>query len=102
MPDSFMPSGRPASQDERRVLNLDIAMAKNTYRDTHPPLSSEDKGTESVSALLDPEALRDEVVLATAISTLEHHLTNPVVNVDHLMNELLSKNNLFEFVFSSK
>lgn len=89
MPDNIL-SGRPT-----HILNLDTSSSDyhSSMPITQPKLDA---------AWLDPQTLRDEVIVETAIRSLEHHLNNPVVDKDHLINALLSQDNLFEFVFSSK
>ncbi len=54
------------------------------------------------AALLDPELLRDEIVLEDALGVLDGHLKNTATDKEALLTDLMSKENLFEFAFSGK
>ncbi|KAI0809044.1 hypothetical protein BC629DRAFT_1437282 [Irpex lacteus] len=52
------------------------------------------------AALLDPALLQDEIVLEDALGVLEGNLNNSTVDRESLLTDLMSKQNLFEFVFA--
>ena len=70
------------------------------------PLGAMDRTKQSRvtldATLFDPALLQDEIVVENALGILEGHLMNPAVDRQSLLTELISKRNLFEFVFSGK
>ncbi len=54
------------------------------------------------SVLLDPVLPQDEIALENALGVLDGHLKNQATDKESLVLDLMSKQNLFEFVFSGK
>lgn len=52
--------------------------------------------------LLDPEVLRDDVALETAVATLEGHFLNAAADQEFLLNDLSEDPSLLGFALSSE
>lgn len=68
---------------------------------TLPERSREQTLVDLDIVLFDPVVLRDEVALENAMGILEGHLRHPAAERDYIFLTLLSRDHLFEFVFSS-